>query len=221
MQAVIEAEFRPIDLTLDSSNVTALCSSHSREKCDECEVDYVQLNRLSKIFNANPKLPFPPPPNIVNQKLSQIVNQTKEEGNALFRTHQWEKAIGRYTQAMGFAMQRAPWEAQQLLREELSTVLSNRSAAHFENGDLLSAITDADAVIQLKRPWSKGHFRKAKALIALGLLPQAKDAVQYGLQFDPTNVEMMGVLHDIELVLRSYENQPRPASLSDMTENAA
>jgi translocation protein SEC72 len=85
-------------------------------------------------------------------------------------------------------MQRAPWEAQQLLREELSTVLSNRSAAHFENGDLISAITDADAVIQLKKPWSKGHFRKAKALIALGLLPQAKEAVQYGLQFDPTNV---------------------------------
>lgn len=85
-------------------------------------------------------------------------------------------------------MQRAPWEAQQLLREELSTVLSNRSAAHFENGDLISAIADADAVIQLKKPWSKGHFRKAKALIALGHLPQAREAVQYGLQFDPTNV---------------------------------
>jgi translocation protein SEC72 len=180
-------------------------------------MDYVQLNRLSKVLTANPKLPFPPPPNVVNQKLSQIVNQTKEEGNALFRTHQWEKAIGRYTQAAGFAMQRAPWEAQQLLREELSTVLSNRSAAHFENGDLVSAITDADSVIQLKKPWSKGHFRKAKALIALGLLPQAKEAVQYGLQFDPTNVEMMGVLQDIELVLRSYANQPRPG---DLEENA-
>jgi translocation protein SEC72 len=85
-------------------------------------------------------------------------------------------------------MQRAPWEAQQLLREELSTVLSNRSAGHFENGDLISAITDAEAVIQLRKPWSKGHFRKAKALIALGQLAQAKEAVQYGLQFDPTNV---------------------------------
>ena len=67
----LRRDFRPIDsdLTLDSSNVTALCSSHSREKCDECDVDYVQLNRLSKIFNTNPKLPFSPPPNIVNQKL--------------------------------------------------------------------------------------------------------------------------------------------------------
>jgi len=208
MQAVIEADFRPIELTLDSTNTAALCASHSLEKCDECDIDYVQLNRLSKVLTANPKLPFPPPPNVINQKLSQIVNQTKEEGNALFRTHQWEKAIGRYSQATGFAMQRAPWEAQQLLREELSTVLSNRSAAHFENGDLISAIADADAVIQLKKPWSKGHFRKAKALIALGFLPQAKDAVQFGLQFDPTNVEMMGVLQDIEFVLRSYANQP-------------
>src|SRR6267154_126245 len=81
MQAVIEADFRPINLTLDSANATALCASHSLEKCDECDVDYVQLNRLSKVLTANPKLPFPPPPNVVNQKLSQIVNQTKEEGN--------------------------------------------------------------------------------------------------------------------------------------------
>ena len=81
MQAVIEADFRPIDLTLDSTNATAHCASHSREKCDECDVDYVQLNRLSKVLTANPKLPFPPPPNVINQKLSQIVNQTMEEGN--------------------------------------------------------------------------------------------------------------------------------------------
>jgi translocation protein SEC72 len=81
MQAAIEADFRPVDVALDSATGTALCPSHSSEKCDECEVDYVQLNRLSKILTANPKLPFPPPSNVVNQKLSQIVNQTKEEGN--------------------------------------------------------------------------------------------------------------------------------------------
>ncbi|KAF8260692.1 hypothetical protein EI94DRAFT_1609995 [Lactarius quietus] len=188
MQAVIEADFRPVDLTLDSANVAALCAVHSREKCDECDVDYIQLNRLSKVLAANPTLLCPPPPNVVNQKLSQIINQTKEEGNALFRTHQWEKAIGRYSQAAGFAIQRAPWEAQQIMREELSTVLSNRSAAYFENGELVSALTDAEAVIQLKKPWSKGHFRKAKALVALGCFAQAREAVQYGLQFDPTNV---------------------------------
>ena len=81
MQAVIEADFRPVDLTLDSANVAALCAVHSREKCDECDIDYTQLNRLSKVLAANPTLHCPPPPNVVNQKLSQIINQTKEEGN--------------------------------------------------------------------------------------------------------------------------------------------
>ena len=89
MQAIIEADFRPVDLTLDSTNVAALCAVHSREKCDECDVDHTQLNRLSKVLAANPTLLCPPPPNVVNQKLSQIINQTKEEGNvSVFVPHQ-------------------------------------------------------------------------------------------------------------------------------------
>jgi len=107
------------------------------------------------------------------------------------------------------------------MREELSTVLSNRSAAYFESGELVNALTDAEAVIQLKKPWSKGHFRKAKALVALERPAQAREAVQYGLQFDPTNVEMMAVLQEIELVLRSQADQPRPENASTATGNAA
>lgn len=84
-------------------------------------------------------------------------------------------------------MQRAPWEHQQTSREELSTMLSNRSAAYLEGGDFVSALTDAEAVIQIKRPWSKGHFRKAKALVALGRPKEAKEAIQLGLQFEPAN----------------------------------
>ena len=71
--------------------------------------------------------------------------------------------------------------------EELSTVLSNRSAAYAANGDYVGSLVDADVVIQLKRPWSKGHFRKAKALVGLGCLQEAKEAIQLGLSFEPTN----------------------------------
>ena len=71
------------------------------------------------------------------------------------------------------------------MREELATVLSNRSVAFLEAGDLLSALVDAEHVINLKRPWSKGHFRKAKALIALQEYEEARDAVNVGLQFEP------------------------------------
>lgn len=89
--------------------------------------------------------------------------------------------------AAGIAVQRAPWEAQQLMREELSTVLSNRSAAYFEAKDYISSLVDAEIVLQIRRPWSKGHFRKAKALKELDQLEEAKEAILLGLSYEPGN----------------------------------
>lgn len=66
-------------------------------------------------------------------------------------------------------------------------MLSNRAAAFASLGDHLSALIDAEAVIQLRRPWSKGHFRKAKALVGLNQLEDAREALLLGLQFEPTN----------------------------------
>ena len=97
------------------------------------------------------------------------------------------QAIQRYTMAASIAVQRPPWEAQQLMREELSMILSNRSAAFYEAGDYLSALVDAETVIQLKRPWSKGHFRKARALMKLNDYAEAREAIQLGLSFEPNN----------------------------------
>jgi len=87
--------------------------------------------------------------------------------------------------ASSIAVQRPSWESNQIMREELATVLSNRSVTFLEAGDFLSALVDAENVINLKRPWSKGHFRKAKALIALHEYQEARDAVNVGLQFEP------------------------------------
>jgi translocation protein SEC72 len=89
--------------------------------------------------------------------------------------------------AANIAVQRPPWEASQLMREELSTVLSNRSAAYFEMGDYISALVDAETVIQLKKPWSKGYFRKAKALMQLHSYQEAKETLELGLSFEPEN----------------------------------
>ena len=92
-----------------------------------------------------------------------------------------------YNMAANIASQRLAWEPAQHMREELSMVLSNRSAAFAASGDFVSAMADADAVIAIKRPWSKGHFRKAKALLGLGRLHEARDAILLGLQFEPKN----------------------------------
>ena len=89
--------------------------------------------------------------------------------------------------AANIAVQRPPWEAAQFLREELSTIISNRSAAYLESGDYISAIVDADTVISIRRNWSKGHFRKAKALLSLGRRQEAKEAISLGLAFEPKN----------------------------------
>jgi translocation protein SEC72 len=85
------------------------------------------------------------------------------------------------------ARQRPPWESSQVTRDELSTVLSNRSAAYFEGGDHLSALVDAETVIQIRRPWSKGYFRKAKALIKLEQFHDAKETIETGLIYEPDN----------------------------------
>jgi translocation protein SEC72 len=105
----------------------------------------------------------------------------------MFKQKEYAGAIEKYSISASIAVQRPAWEAQQIMREELSAVLSNRSAASCEAGDYIGALVDADHVIELKRNWTKGHFRKAKALIGLGHLEEARDAVDLGLAFEPNN----------------------------------
>jgi translocation protein SEC72 len=82
LQALIDADFRPVHLTVGPPNESqVLCPKHSLEKCADCDVDFISLNRLSKLLTANPTLMCPPPPNVVSQKLSQVITTTKEEGN--------------------------------------------------------------------------------------------------------------------------------------------
>lgn len=66
-------------------------------------------------------------------------------------------------------------------------LLSNRSAAFHATGDHVNALVDAENVIKVRKPWSKGYFRKAKALVGLAKLDEAADTVRLGLQYEPNN----------------------------------
>ncbi|KAF8221707.1 hypothetical protein L208DRAFT_1028522, partial [Tricholoma matsutake] len=101
-----------------------LCAQHSREKCHSCDVDFVQLNRLLQ----HPTLLCPPPGNVITPKITQLVTATKEEGNNLFKSANYSAAITRYSVAAAVAISRPPWESNQLMCEELSTVISNRAS---------------------------------------------------------------------------------------------
>lgn len=50
-----------------------------------------------------------------------------------------------------------------------------------------NALADAEVVVTLKRPWTKGHFRKARALVGLGRHEEARQALVDGLQFEPND----------------------------------
>lgn len=82
MQARIDADFCPVSLAVGGpGHAFAFCNKHKVEKCDECNVDFTTLNRISKILVMNPNVRCPPPSNVVQQKLSQAVTNTKDEGN--------------------------------------------------------------------------------------------------------------------------------------------
>ena len=99
------------------------------------------------------------------------------------------------------ALARPPWEPAALCRDETVILLCNRSAAKFTLEQYPESLADAQAVVELKRPWPKGHFRKCKALQAMGRLEEAKSAIELGLMYDPNDNECNLVLKDIKKAL--------------------
>ena len=102
---------------------------------------------------------------------------------------------------MQISSSRPPWESSNIAREELTLVVCNRSAAFYAASDYLSSLLDAEVVISLKRPWSKGHYRKGRALLALGDPQGAMEAVTLGLQYEPQNqvcfLYVLGVVYSL------------------------
>lgn len=150
------------------------------------DADLVPLNQLARILLANPNIIFPGKPEPVPNPRSQQVAKAKEDGNTHFRNHDFAKAVELYTLSAELAAQRPVFEANVYARDELAITLCNRSAAYAALKQWVNALVDAEAVISLKRPWVKGHFRKGKALQGLERLEEAREAFLLGLQFDPS-----------------------------------
>jgi len=81
LQALIDQDFIPVPIALSSDAHAALCARHRLEKCDPCNVNFANTNRLAQLLVQNPNLLCPPPNNVVTQKLTQMVVSTKDDGN--------------------------------------------------------------------------------------------------------------------------------------------
>ncbi|KAG9104236.1 hypothetical protein FRC06_004220 [Ceratobasidium sp. 370] len=213
LQADMDASFkpRPVKLVGPDGHTTcqAVCIDHGMDKCDDCGVDYTDLNLLARMLVQAPNLIVPPPPQVTDKSRSAHVAKFKDEGNVAYKSGKWSAAIQSYTMSANIAASRPNWEPHTLAREEISTVLSNRSAAHLSAGDYIPALVDADVVIALRKPWTKGHFRKAKALVALHCYEEARDAIAAGLQFEPDNKELLDFMSEVDGKIAAAQPQQK------------
>lgn len=177
--ALSDANFRQVPLSLDPNTLQLGSPTH----------DLTILNALVRSLKAlPPQVPFPPPPNVIPPQRSMAISKAKDEGNVAYRKGDYAEAIKLFTLALDVAASRPLWESNQVARDEMALCLANRSAAFAQVGDWIGSLSDAEACVKLKRPWSKAHFRKGNALVGLGRIDEAREAYELGLQFDPKSV---------------------------------
>ena len=151
--------------------------------------DFTLLNAIAKSLQSiPPQFVVPPPPNVLPPQRSMAITQAKDRGVAAFKKKDYAEAIREFTLAVDVSASRPLWEAAQVVRDELAVNLNNRSATFAAVEDWVNSLVDAEAVVQLKKPWFKGHYRKGLALSKLGRYQEARDAYLEGLQFDPESV---------------------------------
>lgn len=174
--ALSDAHFTPVSFEFDAAKGVITSPTH----------DLSLLNALSRSIAAlPPQIGLPPPPNVVPPQRSMAINQAKEQGREAFKRKDYADAIKLFTLAIDVAASRPLWEAAVVARDELAVCLANRSAAFAAVEDWVDSYVDADAVVQLKKPWLKGHYRKGLALHKMGRYEEARQAYRMGLQFDP------------------------------------
>ena len=178
-------------------NDKIVCLQHKHEVCTDCGIDWTEQNKLAISMKALNEVPAPNKP---IQSVNAQVNRLKVEGNRAYKEENYTEAIEFYTEAVDLAWSRPLWEplAFQFVREELAPILSNRSAAYALLGNYVNAYVDAEIVTRLKKNWSKGWFRKGKALHGLKRYDEAIIAYRLGRRYDSKNEELINSLREAE-----------------------
>ncbi|KAI0308035.1 putative stress-induced protein STI1 [Multifurca ochricompacta] len=127
--------------------------------------------------------------------------RSKQEGNALMNSKQYDKAINAYTEAIG-------------LDPSNPVYFSNRAAAHSSKGDHLSAVVDAERAIELDPKFVRGYSRLGHAHYCIGDYAGAATAYRRGLDLEPKNSAMKTGLQNSEARIASdgADNARSPAA---------
>ena len=193
--------FLALPLQIDEKTKSVVCSAHSLPVCPKCNLDFSALNLTYKHFNTLTTECPPPPTKQPPIARSTQIAKLRDSGTSSLKLNKYDDAIRYYTLAIEMALARPPWELAAICRDEAVVCLAHRSMVRLQMGDFPEALADAEAVVELKRGWAKGYFRKAKALQAMGELDNAKVAVEMGLMYDPNDNECNLALKDIKKAL--------------------
>jgi len=98
----------------------------------------------------------------------------KEEGNALFRNAQYEKAINSYGRAIALAT----------TEEEKATYYTNRATCYAQLHHFNEVVEDTSAAIKIK-PSAKAYIRRGLAYESLERYKAALDDMRNAMQLDP------------------------------------
>jgi translocation protein SEC72 len=197
--------FFSVPLQIDEKTKSVVCSQHSLSVCSKCDLDFQSLNTVYRSFTRLPgDSQVPPPPNKAPPLAhSEKINKLRDSGVRSLKIHKLEDALNYFNYAIEMSLSRSPWEPAALCRDETVILLAQRSAVRFQLKEYAESLADAEAIVLLKKPWAKGHFRKGKALQAMGLLEEAKLAIELGLLFDPNDNDCNLALKEIKKALES------------------
>lgn len=191
--------FDLIPLQMDPQSKAISSLQPSRALTAELEA----LNTLHRaLLSVDSPNGAPPPPFPVNPKRSANVMKLRDSGNAEFRKGKYPEAIKFYTLGLQMAMTRPMWEPSPLVREEVASLLSNRAQAHMALSNWPEGMVDANASVESK--WqgnAKAWWRKAKCLIEMGRLEEARDWVKRALEVEAEEAELAAMLKEIEAKL--------------------
>ncbi|KAI3351997.1 hypothetical protein L3Q82_020825 [Scortum barcoo] len=130
---------------------------------DSSRVADVQSYRVNVVLGSLLAKWFPTP---------HQAGRLRREGNGLYAERRMEEALEKYNQAI-------------LIAPTDHILFSNRSQIHSSLKNYGKALKDAEMACRLMPHWSKGHIRKAQALMSLGRTEEALRECLVCLSIEP------------------------------------
>lgn len=186
--------FTLLPIHLDPSSKAIQSASTSRALQEELTA----LNVLHRSLLTLDSL-VPPPPVPVNPKRSAQITKLREGGNAEFRKGKHVDAIKMYGLGLQMALTRPLWEPSGLVRDEVASLYANRAQAHMAMSNWVEGAVDAEASVEAKKAGNaKAWWRKARCLMEMGRLEEAKEWVVRGLEMDGNETDLVALLKELE-----------------------